>query len=162
MRSRAAAWPRRLTCNFCRMLCMWFLTVAALIASWRAISLLERPRATSVSQDLALTRRQRRQRRLWLGLAQQAGEAGEHCRRNVWRAVHTTRCRVGHSAIKFAGAAFAWDIAAITGGGAGKHMVVGFVQCESHQLAAGAGGSDGCGGRGRVRLTQIDHHDVGL
>ena len=42
----------RLTCNFCRMLCMWFLTVATLIANSRAISLLEWPRPDEY-QDFA-------------------------------------------------------------------------------------------------------------
>ena len=40
---RATAWPRRVTCSFCRMLCMWFFTVAQLIVRSRAISLFERP-----------------------------------------------------------------------------------------------------------------------
>src|SRR4029077_12376559 len=44
---RATACARRVTCSFCRILCMWFLTVAELIRSWRAISLLEEPCSAS-------------------------------------------------------------------------------------------------------------------
>src|SRR5262245_49420287 len=47
-RSRATACPRRVTCSFCRILCMWFFTVAQLIARSRAISLFERPVPASV------------------------------------------------------------------------------------------------------------------
>ena len=64
--------------------------------------------------------------------------------------------------MKFVRAAFARDIAAEAGGGAGKDMVVGLVECKGYQPGAAADGFDHPSGRGGVRLAQIDEHHIAL
>ena len=84
--------------------------------------------------DFGLTRRQGQQRLLLVGPVQLAGKAGEHRGCNIRRAVHAAFDCVHQGAVKFVRAAFARDIAAEAGGGAGKDMVVSLVECKGTSL----------------------------
>jgi hypothetical protein len=140
---------------------MWLLTVAALIVSWRAISLLERPCSTSARISLS------RADRFDSGCCRSnsgcnPARRAEHCRGDLRRAVQAAFNCVHHGAVELAGAALTPDIAAIAGGGACKNVVVLLVESKSDQLGAGADRFDQSSGSGGVGLAQIDEDDIGL
>jgi hypothetical protein len=136
---------------------MWFLTVEALIASWRAICLLERPCATSARISFSRAdsgdsdaggsgSRNRLARRLNIAAAMSR------------RALHAARHRVDHCAVKLVVATLPRDIAGKPGSGAGKHLAVGLIQRKGHQFAARAGLFDQPRHRGGSGLAQILPH----
>src|SRR6266446_56026 len=92
-------------------------------------------------QDFALARREGRQRR-WLGFLQEVGEAIEHRRRDVRRAMHAALYRVHHGTMQLVGAAFAGDIAGEPGSCACEDSVIDLVQRKGHEPGAGISGLD--------------------
>ena len=108
-------------------------------------------------QDFGLTRRQGQQRLLLVGPVQLAGKAGEHRGCNIRRAVHAAFDCVQQGAVKCVRTA---DIAAEAGGGAGKDLVVGLVECKRYQPGAAAERCHAGPGRRRKPL-QHQHGSVG-
>ena len=149
----------RLTCNFCRMLCMWFLTMATLIANWRAISLLERPRPTSTRISLS------RDDRFGSGACRSNSGCNRAWRVKIAAAMCGSQCTrpaTASTKARWSSSASLSRAAAEACSGAGKDVIVGLVECKSDEPGPETDSLDCSRCRNGIRLAQIDEDDIGL